>query len=235
MSARPAQLAFDLPLAAGMSREDFFVTEANRAALEMVERWPGQGAARSPLLALTGPAGSGKTHLAEIWRARTSALLAGPAGVTVENIPSLLASGHLVLEDMPGPGLDETAMFHLINMAGETGAAVLIACREYPSRWPVSLPDLKSRLKAAQVARLGAPEDALLRAVLVKLFADRQLRTGEGVITYMLTRMERSLAAARDLVAEIDRRALAEKANITRPFVAGVMKEMAAPGLFDEE
>ncbi len=224
MSDRPAQLAFDLPITEGMSREDFFVTAANRDALEMVERWPEESGGRSPLLVLAGPPGAGKTHLAEIWRARTSALLAGPRDVRTEHIPSLLASGRLVLEDMPGRAPDETAMFHLINMARETGAAVLAVSREYPSRWPVSLPDLKSRLKAAQVVRLGAPDDALLRAVLVKLFADRQMKVGEGVISYMLLRMERSLAAARALVEEIDRRALEERANVTRPFVARLMR-----------
>jgi len=123
-------------------------------------------------------------------------------------------------ETRAGVELDERGMFHLINMARETNAALLLASRQFPAQWPVSLPDLKSRLKAAQMAGLGAPDDDLLRAVLVKLFTDRQLRPAEGVISYMLTRMERSLEAARQLVAEIDRRALAEKSNITRPFVS---------------
>ena len=228
----PAQLTFDLPAEPGMSRDDFFVTGANRAALEMVEGWPA-GEASSPLLALIGPPGSGKTHLAHIWRARTGALTAGPGDVTAENLPALLSAGHLVLEDMPSASLDETAMFHLVNMAREEGAAILLTSRMFPARWPVALPDLKSRLRAAQLAGLGAPDDDLLRAVLVKLFTDRQIRPAEGVISYMLTRMERSLAAARDLVEEIDRRALQERANITIPFVSRVMREMSEPGLFD--
>ena len=233
MTSHPAQLAFDLPATPGMTREDFFVTDASRAALEMVENWPPEGQ-RQPLLALIGPAGSGKTHLAEIWRARTGALLAGPEDVRSENIPALVSTGFLVLEDMPGQALDERGMFHLINMARETNAAVLLASRQFPAQWPVSLPDLKSRLKAAQVAGLGAPDDDLLRAVLVKLFTDRQLRPAEGVISYMLTRMERSLEAARQLVAEIDRRALAEKSNITRPFVSRLMRQLREPDLFGE-
>jgi len=210
-----------------MGREDFFVTGANRAALEMVDAWPG-GAERSPLLVVTGPAGSGKSHLAAIWRERTSALLAAPQDVVAENLPALLSAGRLVIEDMPGEKLDETAMFHLVNMAREHGAAVLLTSREFPSRWDIALPDLRSRLKAAQVAELGPPDDALLRAVLVKLFTDRQLKVGEGVISYMLARMERSLAAARELVEEIDRRALEEKANVTRPFVARLMRRREA-------
>ncbi len=227
MNDRPSQLAFDLPIRPGMGREDFFVTEANRAALEMVEAWPA-GGERSPLLVLTGPPGSGKSHLAAIWRERAPALLAGPRDVVAENLPALLSTGRLVVEDMPGDALDETAMFHLVNMAKEGGAAVLLTSREFPSRWNIALPDLRSRLKAAQVAELGQPDDALLRAVLVKLFTDRQLKVGEGVVSYMLSRMERSLAAARELVEEIDRRALEEKANVTRPFVARLMRERDA-------
>ncbi len=225
MNDRPAQLAFDLPREPGMGREDFFVTEANRAALEMVDSWP-LGGERSPLLVVTGPEGSGKSHLAAIWRERNSALMAAPRDVVAENLLALLSTGRLVIEDMPGEALDETAMFHLVNMAKEQGACVLLTSRDFPSRWNVALPDLRSRLKAAQVVELGPPDDALLRAVLVKLFTDRQLKVGEGVISYMLSRMERSLAAARELVEEIDRRALEERVNVTRPFVARLMRRI---------
>ena len=230
----PSQLVFHLPLTPGMGREDFFVSQANHEAFELIEKWPGESN-RSHLLVLTGPVGSGKSHLAEIWRARTSAARASVADVTVENVPRLLAAGALVIEDAPGEGLDERAMFHLINMARETSAAILVTSRGFPSRWPVALPDLKSRLKAALVAELGRPDDELLRAVLVKLFADRQLRIGEETVSYMLTRMERSLATARDLVDEIDRRALAEKANVTRAFVSRIMREHRQADPFDEE
>ncbi len=219
------QMIIDLPLSPGMGREDFLVTESNRAAFAMIESWP-SGAEASPLLALVGPPGSGKSHLAEIWRARTGALRATAADVSVQNLSALLSAGRLVLEDMPGDALDERAMFHLVNMAREGGARIVLVSRRFPSRWPVSLPDLASRLKAAQTAVLGPPDDELLRAVLVKLFADRQLKVGEGVISYLLTRMERSLDAARRIVAAVDRRALEEHANLTLPFVSRFMRRL---------
>ncbi len=229
MTARgsgPAQFALDLPVREGMAREDFFVTGANRAPLRLMESWPEQFP-RKPVLVLCGPPGCGKTHLAKIWRQRTGALHAGPEDILTENVPALLSKGHLVIEDMPGDTLDEVALFHLVNLARETQAAVLLTARDFPARWPIALPDLRSRLKAALVARIEEPDDALLRAVLVKLFTDRQIRVSEQAINYMLTRMERSLAAARELVRAIDARALAEKAEVTRAFIARVMRERA--------
>lgn len=218
------QLVFDLPLTPGMGREDFFETPANRQALAMVERWP-TGDERSPLLIIHGPPGSGKTHLSEIWRARTGALKAAPEDILTANLPALLGGGHLVVEDMQAGGFDETALFHLINLAREQRAWVLLTAAAPAAQWPVTLPDLNSRLAAAMVAEITAPDDELLRAVLVKLFTDRQLRVKEEVIAYLLRRMERSLAAARALVALIDHAALQRKAEITRPFVARLLKE----------
>ncbi len=233
MSEMPQQMAFDLPVRAGMSVADFVVTPANRAAFEAVQRWPvtGAGAARpaSPLLVIVGPAGSGKTHLAEIWRARTGALVARAADIMEDNLPALLSRRHLVIEDMPGrPGaLDERALFHLVNLARESGAALLATARTFPATWPVRLPDLKSRLKAAMAVEIGPPDDALLEALLVKHFADRQLKVDRAVIDYLLPRMERSPAAVARLVEAIDRAALAEKARITRPFVSRVLRRLA--------
>ncbi len=235
MSAVPRQLAFDLPVRAGMAAEDFVVAAANRAAFEAVRQWPpaGEQAARStsPLLAIVGPAGSGKTHLAEIWRARTGALVARPVDVVEDNLPALLSRRHLVIDDMPGPegALDERALFHLINMARETGAALLVTSRTFPATWPVQLPDLKSRLKAAMAVEIDPIDDTLLEALLVKHFADRQLKVDRAVIDYLLPRMDRSPAAVARLVEAIDRAALAEKARITRPFVARLLRQMTDP------
>jgi len=237
------QMAFDLPLRPGMGREDFLVTPCNAAALEAIERWPGHPP-RMPALVLLGPAGSGRTHLAEIWRTRHDALRATAAELNVEAVPHLLARGALVLEDLPGGregegkgegkgggGLDEVALFHLLNMARESGAHVLITTTITPPAWPVRLPDLKSRLAALPIARLEPPDDELLRAVLAKLFADRQLVVGEEVLQYLLLRMERSLAFARDLVAALDTASLREKRPVTRHLAARVLRDLM-PGLF---
>lgn len=226
------QLALDLPHRAATGREDFLVSPANEAAVAAVDRWPDWP---SPVLVLVGPPGSGKTHLADVWRTRSSAALTRAAGLDREQLPLLMRSGAVVVEDAPGDALDEVALFHLINMARESKGAVLITSQRFPAQWNIALPDLRSRLKAAQVAQLGDPDDALLRGVLVKLFADRQLNVGETVISYMIMRMERSLDTARHLVAAIDARALAEKAEITRAFVARVMQDEFEPGLFDED
>jgi DnaA regulatory inactivator Hda len=231
MSDMPRQLAFDLPVRRDMTAEDFVVTPANRAALEAVRRFPSAAQVprpATPLLVLVGAPGSGKTHLAEIWRARTGALRAAPEDIREENLAALLSRKHLVIDDMPGAsgGLDERALFHLLNMARETGAALLFASRLFPAAWPVRLPDLRSRLKAALVATIEPADDALLEALLVKHFADRQLRVGRDVISYLLSRMERTPAAAARLVAAIDRAALAEKARISRPFVARVLRRL---------
>ncbi len=229
-TSRPKQLIFDLPITEGMSIEDFLVTDSNREAFDIVMRWPEDDmlAGSSPLLVLHGPEGSGKTHLAEIWRARTGALRAKPEDVCMDNLTTLLSTGHLVLEDMPGQSLDETALFHLVNLAREGKACIFITSRRPPNLWGVRLPDLATRLAAAQSVAIKQPDDTLLRALLVKQFMDRQLRVSEEVISYLLLRMERSAAAALNIVTLIDREALREKTRITRPFVARILKTYAA-------
>ena len=223
------QLPLQLPLEPGMGREDFLVTPANEAAYEAISTWPA-ASGDAPALVIVGPEGSGKTHLTEIWRREHDALRAGAADVRVEMVPALLARGALVLEDMPGANLDETALFHLLNLARQEGAHVLMTATSSPATWPVSLPDLKSRLAALPQVALQPPDDELLRAVLVKLFADRQLRVGEEVISYLLLRMERSLRAAEELVAALDMAALAERRRITRPLVAKVLRALGEGG-----
>ncbi len=223
----PRQLFFDLPLEPGMGREDFLVTASNRAAFEAVTRWPATPD-DAHALALVGPPGAGRTHLAEIWRTEHGALRCSPDDLSVEAVPTLLARGALVLEDMPGRRLDETALFHLLNLARQEGAFVLLTATASPATWPMRLPDLRSRLAALPLVTLEPPDDELLRAVLVKLFADRQLRVDEKVVSYLLVRMERSLAAAARLVAALDAAALAERRNITRQLAARVLAELHA-------
>jgi chromosomal replication initiation ATPase DnaA len=226
------QLVLDLPHRAAQGRDDFLVTPSNAAAVAMVDRypdWPHHG------VVLVGDTGSGKSHLLEVWRQAVGAPLVTAAGLGATPPDRLLASGALAIDDAPGEGLDERALFHLLNLARQTGSHVLIASAADPAHWPVALPDLASRLKALAVARLDPPDDALLRGVMVKLFADRQLAVEEPVVSYLMLRMPRSLDAARALVAEIDRLALVEQAPVTRGLAARVLQRMTEPGMFPEE
>ena len=214
------QIPLDLPYRAALGIEDFLPHPSNAKALALVlasPDWPSQSAI------LVGPSGCGKSHLAAIWQARTGA----PA------FPAALESGTTLAEDC-GPGVDERSLFHALNAARQNGGLVLMTAQTYPGHWRIALPDLASRLKAVPVMEIGPPDDGLLRSVLVKLFADRQIAVEEMTIAYMVARMPRALGAARELVAEIDRRALAERAEVTRPFVARFMAEFAEPGLFGD-
>jgi chromosomal replication initiation ATPase DnaA len=229
---RSRQLAFDLPVRTALGRQDFFLSAANASAVEMIDRWPDWPAAT---LFLVGPPASGKSHLAQVWRAASGALIMPADELRTEAVPEALANGALALEDAPGSVLDERAFFHLMNHAREHRAFVLVTSQTLPALWPVSLADLRSRLRASPAVELKPPDDALLRAVLVKHFTDRQIAVDEAVVSYLVSRMERSFEAARRLVTEIDRRALAEKADVTRSFVARVVAEWSEPGLFEED
>lgn len=220
------QLAFDLPHRSARGREDFLVSSSNEQAVAMIDRWPDWLA---PALVLAGPPGSGKTHLAEVWRSMSGADRCGAQELCVDRIPSFLVKGGLVVEDLPGSTLNETALFHLINMARETQSSLLLTSRLGPSAWGIALKDLASRLRAIPVAILGEPDDALLRGLLVKLFADRQIAVDEAMLAFMLTRMERSAEAARLLVELIDRRSLEEGVGVSRSFVSRILQESAEP------
>jgi chromosomal replication initiation ATPase DnaA len=198
----------------------------------MIDRWPDWPAST---LFLVGPPGSGKSHLAHVWSGVSGAALRSAGALHIEQVPEALGANALALEDAPGPDLDETAFFHLMNLARERCASMLVTSETLPALWPVKLADLRSRLRASPVVELKPPDDALLRAVLAKHFADRQIALDKAVVSYLVSRMERSFDAARRLVAEIDRRALAEKAEVTRNFAARILAEWSEPGLFGED
>lgn len=211
------QLPLDLPVHAGLSRDDLAVTAANRVAAGMIDAWPDWPGS---LLVLAGPAGSGKTHLAGIWAANAGAETRKMADLAAAAPP---ASGRIVLEDATPGAIDETALFHCLNHVRAAGGSCLITSAFPIEAWNISLPDLSSRLRAAQYAVIEPPDDDLLAAVLTKLFADRQVETPRTVIRFLLPRMERSLEAARLLVGEIDREAMAMGGRITRDLAARVL------------
>jgi len=218
-----------LPLALGFSerfgREDFLPGPPNAAALALIERWP-DWPART--VALVGPEGAGKSHLAAIWARSAGARSIASHAIAPASVPTALATGALVVEDLKAGAFDEPALFHLLNLAREQGDFVLITARTLPSGWSVRLRDLASRLRAVPTVALAPPDDALLRAVMVKLFADRQLAVDEGLIGYLATRIERSFAAARAIVAELDREALRQKREVNRALAAELMRERRA-------
>jgi len=219
------QLPLALEPRPALGREDFLVAPCNALAVEWIDRWPDW---RLSVLVLAGPAGSGKTHLAQVWRARSGALALSPRGGAAELAEALGEAGAALVDDadaLAGDAEAERALFHLYNLLRERGGQLLLTGRRPPSRWGVALPDLRSRLESAAVAELGAPDDSLMRALLEKLFADRQLRPGEGVLDYLLARMERSHEAARLLVARLDERALAERRELRLPLVRAVLEE----------
>lgn len=226
------QLVLDLPLRTALGRDDFLVTPSNAAAVAMIDRypdWPHYG------VVLVGDSGSGKSHLLEVWRQAANARLVSAADIAGQPPDRLLAQGALAIDNAPGPALDERALFHLLNLVRQTGGHVLVASETDPAQWKVQLPDLASRLKALAVARLAPPDDALLRGVLVKHFADRQIAVDEAVISYLMLRMPRSLEAARSVVAGLDALALAEKSAVTRALAARVLQQMTEPGLFSDD
>jgi chromosomal replication initiation ATPase DnaA len=220
--AAPRQLALALPHAVSFAREDFLAGASNAAALALIERWPDWP---SRVVALIGPEGSGKSHLAAIWAEIAGARFLSSRALAATNLPAALATGALVVEDLGEASVDERALFHLINLAREHEAYVLLTGRVAPAEHKASLADLASRLRALPAVELAPPDDALLRAVLVKLFADRQLRVDESLIAYLVTRRERSFAAARAAVDELDREALRRKRPVTRALAAELFGE----------
>jgi len=186
----------------------------------LIYAWP-DWPARS--VALVGPEGSGKTHLVTIWAAAAGARVVSARALGEIDIPSALATGALVVED--GAALaDERALFHLMNLAREEGAFLLFTAREVPSAWAVATPDLKSRLRALPTVALQAPDDALLRGVIVKLAADRQLPLDESVVAYLSTHIERSFAAARAAVIALDEEALRQGRPPSRALAAEIFR-----------
>jgi chromosomal replication initiation ATPase DnaA len=222
----PRQLAFSLPHMENFSRADFLEAPSNASALHLIERWPDWP---GRVVALAGPVGSGKSHLASIWADLSGARFLSARALGETHLPSALATGALVIEDVSDDRLDERPLFHLINLAAEQAAYLLVTAHTAPAGWKVQLADLASRLRALPVLSIAAPDDALLRAVLIKLFADRQVAADETLIAYLATRLERSIGAARRVVDLLDREGLRLKRPVTRALAAEVLRREASP------
>jgi chromosomal replication initiation ATPase DnaA len=220
MRETPKQLAFDLPLDPRFGAEDFLVSPSNEQAYGRIESWPDWP---DTILLLVGPRGSGKSHLASIWATNARAWTIDASGITQDKVPHLVSNGALAIEDMDRGERDEAALFHLLNLAREKKASVLITSETQPDRWCLRTPDLLSRLRLAPSVSLEAPDDALLKAVLVKLFVDRQLVVDTSVVDYIALRIERSLAKASELVALLDKEALSRGRRVSRAIAAEIL------------
>jgi len=222
VAIHPRQLAFVLPHEESLTRDNFLEGPANAAALALIEAWP-EWPGRTMLLA--GPEGAGKSHLAAIWAEASGARVTAAHALTPANVPGALATGALVVEDLRAGDFDERALFHLLNLAREDAAFVLITAREAPTAFEIELKDLRSRLRALPVVSLLPPDDQLFRALIVKFCADRQLTVDEAVVGYLANRIERSYAAARDTVAILDREALRMGRPITRALASEILRK----------
>jgi chromosomal replication initiation ATPase DnaA len=217
----PRQLVLALDHAESFAREDFLTGPSNRAALSLIESWPDWPAR---VMALVGPEGAGKTHLASIWAQEAGARVMAAKLLAQADLPAALATGALVIEDLSPDNLDERALFHLLNLAREESAFVLMTARVPPASFQASIRDLASRLRAVPVVTLAPPDDALLRALIVKLAADRQLSVDEALVNYLANRIERSFAAARAAVKRLDEEAMRRQRPVTRALAAELFR-----------
>jgi chromosomal replication initiation ATPase DnaA len=221
------QLTLDLPHRAAHGAEDFLVSDCNLAAVRLIDAWPDW---QDNVQLLIGPAASGKTHLAKVWQARS-----GARALTDADLASLMTVAGdgtpLVVEDIDRAGYDEKALFHLLNLARERGFFVLLTARDLPTRFGCALPDLLSRLNGLPVVQIGVPDEALLKTVMLKHFADRQLNIEPKVLDFLALHVERSLEGAARAVDAVDRLALASGRRINRQLAA---EALAATPTADE-
>lgn len=221
------QIPLDLAGRTAHGREDFLIGPGNRDAVNWIDRWPDWPA---PVLVINGPAASGKTHLASVWSEKTGAKAVRPEMLLSCAAEHIAAAGEYIVLDGIDPWLGareaETTLFHLYNIFKEERRSFLITTRMAPAHTAFEIADLASRLRAAPLATIAAPDDVLLASVLIKLFSDRQMAVSNETIKYILPRMERSFAAARDIVARADRMALSKKCGISIPLMRDVLAAM---------
>ncbi len=215
-----AQLPLGFDHRPSMSGVDFLVAECNRAAVAWLDKWPDWP---GPALVVHGPPASGKTHVAHVFQAQTGGTLVQGDELDDEVVRGAQSDGRVVIVDDADKSVDEAILFHLYNVAADGNSRLLLTAGTPPARWNIGLPDLASRLRAAPSVGIRLPDDDLMAAVLTKQFSDRQLRVDPAVISFLLPRIERSFSALDKLVDDIDRASLAEKRNVTLPFVRTVL------------
>lgn len=218
------QLIFDLPARPALGRDAFFVSQSNQLAVAAVDGWRDWAGGK---LLLIGQDGSGKTHLAHVWAAETGAQIVTGSALSEAGVPALMGHPGVVVEDAAEVARDaalERALFHLHNLALAEGVALLLTATRPATEWGLSLPDLASRAQATQIARLEAPDDALLAALFVKLFADRQLAVSPRLVDWLVRHTERSFAAAQSTVARLDEAALRAGKTLSRDFARTVLR-----------
>ncbi|MFP7571327.1 chromosomal replication initiator DnaA [Marivita sp. S2033] len=221
----PHQMKFDIPARPALGRGDFYITESNAVALGLIDMWPGWPSGK---LALVGPHGSGKTHLVHVWCNESGGRMVAATDLRESDVPELAASSICIedVERISGDAALETALFHLHNLVLANGHTLLMTATLPPARWGLSLPDLASRMAGTAVAKMAAPDDLLLSAVVAKLFADRQIVPMADVIPYLVRRMPRSFDAAGRIVAHLDREALGTPKGVTRSLARKAMAEL---------
>jgi chromosomal replication initiation ATPase DnaA len=219
------QLVLSLPHAESFAREDFIAGPSNAAALSLIDRWPDWP---DRVVALIGPEGSGKSHLASIWAEKSGARILSGRTLVGADLVGALSTGALVIENLVPPQMDEVALFHLLNLVREERVDLLITSRSLPTTWPVALRDLMSRLRAVPVVTVTPPDDVLLQALMMKLAADRQIDLDPAVSSYLVQRLERSFSAVRSAIVTLDREALRQKRPISRALAAELFRDDAA-------
>ncbi len=223
MSEIPRQLTLELPHRAAYGAEDFLVSGCNEAAVAGIDRWPNW---LHSAMAVVGPGGSGKSHLVNVWRTRSGAIVLGAPELSAGSARRFEEYKAIAIEDIDRGIADEQVLFHILNMAAEQKKSVLLTSRNALGELAITLPDLRSRLRAVPLLSIANPDEALLSALLVKLFTDRQLVVEPHVISYLALRIERSTEAVARTVAEVDRAALASRRKVTRALVAEVLARL---------
>lgn len=220
----PQQLALELPHLAALGAEDFLVSASNEAAVALVEQWPRWP---RPSIGIIGPEGAGKSHLVNVWRSRSGAEAVAAQQLSEAAVTLFEETRVLAVEDIDQGIADQRILFHLLNLAREKAGSLLITSRVAPGEIEITLPDLRSRLRALPLVSIEPPDETLLKSVLVKLFADRQLAVEPHVVNHLALHMERSMEAANRVVAAVDRLALARQRKVTRVIASEALAAVA--------